>query len=44
VVLRYFADLPETQVASATGISEAAVRSQTAAAMSSLHAELGGAS
>jgi RNA polymerase sigma-70 factor (sigma-E family) len=34
VVLRYFADLPETQVASATGISEAAVRSQTAAAMS----------
>ena len=42
VVLRYFADLPETQVASATGISEAAVRSQTAAAMSSLHAELGG--
>lgn len=44
VVLRYFADLPETQVASATGISEAAVRSQTAAAMSSLHSELGGAS
>jgi RNA polymerase sigma-70 factor (sigma-E family) len=44
VVLRYFADLPETQVASATGISEAAVRSQAAAAMSSLHAELGGAS
>jgi RNA polymerase sigma-70 factor (sigma-E family) len=42
VVLRYFADLPETQVASAIGISEAAVRSQTAAAMSSLHAELGG--
>jgi RNA polymerase sigma-70 factor (sigma-E family) len=44
VVLRYFADLPETQVASATGISEAAVRSQTAAAMSSLRSELGGAS
>jgi RNA polymerase sigma-70 factor (sigma-E family) len=44
VVLRYFADLPEPQVASATGISEAAVRSHTAAAMSSLHAELGGAS
>ena len=44
VVLRYFADLPEAQVASATGISEAAVRSQTVAAMSSLHAELGGAS
>jgi RNA polymerase sigma-70 factor (sigma-E family) len=44
VVLRYFADLPETQVASATGISEAAVRSQAAAAMSSLRSELGGAS
>jgi RNA polymerase sigma-70 factor (sigma-E family) len=43
VVLRYFADLPETQVASATGISEAAVRSHTAEAMSSLRAELGGA-
>ena len=43
VVLRYFADLPETQIASATGISEAAVRSHTAEAMSSLRAELGGA-
>ena len=43
VVLRYFADLPEPQIASATGISEAAVRTHTAAAMSSLHAELGGA-
>ena len=42
VVLRYFADLPETQIASATGISEAAVRSHTAQAMSSLRAELGG--
>jgi RNA polymerase sigma-70 factor (sigma-E family) len=44
VVLRYFADLPETQVASATGISEAAVRTETEAAMSSLRSELGGAS
>jgi RNA polymerase sigma-70 factor (sigma-E family) len=41
VVLRYFADLPETQVASATGISEAAVRSHTTEAMSSLRTELG---
>jgi RNA polymerase sigma factor (sigma-70 family) len=41
VVLRYFADLPETQIASATGISEDAVRSHTAQAMSSLRAELG---
>jgi len=41
VVLRYFADLPESQIASATGISEAAVRSHTARAMSSLRAELG---
>jgi DNA-directed RNA polymerase specialized sigma24 family protein len=43
VVLRYFADLPETQIASATGISQAAVRSHTAQAMS-LRAELGGES
>ena len=43
VVLRYFADLPETQIASAAGISQAAVRSHTAQAMSSLRAELGGA-
>ncbi len=42
VVLRYFADLPETQIASATGISEATVRSHTAQALSSLRAELGG--
>jgi RNA polymerase sigma-70 factor (sigma-E family) len=41
VVLRYFADLPETQIASATGISEAAVRSHTTEAMSSLRTELG---
>jgi RNA polymerase sigma-70 factor (sigma-E family) len=42
VVLRYFADLPETQIASATGISEATVRSHTAQALSSLRAELRG--
>ena len=41
VVLRYFADLPETQIASATGISEATVRSHTTQALSSLRAELG---
>ena len=40
VVLRYFADLPETQVASATGISEGAVKVHAARAMSSLRAEL----
>ena len=42
VVLRYFADLPETQIASATGISEATVGSHTAQALSTLRAELGG--
>jgi RNA polymerase sigma-70 factor (sigma-E family) len=41
VVLRYFADLPETQIASVTGISEATVRSHTTQALSSLRAELG---
>ena len=41
VILRYFADLPETQVASATGISEGAVKVHAARAMSSLRAELG---
>jgi RNA polymerase sigma factor (sigma-70 family) len=40
VVLRYFADLSETQVALATGISEAAVKVNAARAMSSLRAEL----
>jgi RNA polymerase sigma-70 factor (sigma-E family) len=40
VVLRYFADLPETQIASATGISEGAVKAHAARAMSSLRAEL----
>ena len=41
VVLRYFADLPVTQVASATGISEGAVKVHAARAMSSLRTELG---
>jgi len=40
LVLRYFADLPEAEIASATGISAAAVRSRAARAMSALHAEL----
>ena len=40
VVLRYFADLPETQVALATGISEGAVKVHAARAMSSLRTEL----
>jgi RNA polymerase sigma-70 factor (sigma-E family) len=41
VVLRYFADLPEAQVASATGISRTAVRAHAAQAMSALRTELG---
>ncbi len=40
LVLRYFADLPEAEIASATGMSAAAVRSHGARAMSSLRAEL----
>jgi RNA polymerase sigma-70 factor (sigma-E family) len=40
VVLRYFADLPEAQVASATGISEGAVKAHAARAMSALRAVL----
>ena len=40
VVLRYIADLPVTQVASATGISEGAVKVHAARAMSALRAEL----
>ena len=40
VVLRYFADLPETEVASATGISQAAVKAHAARAMASLRAVL----
>ena len=41
VVLRYFADLPEAEIAAATGMSMAAVRDHAAQAMSSLQAELG---
>ena len=40
VVLRYFADLPEAEIASATGMSMAAVRDHAAEAMSSLQAGL----
>jgi RNA polymerase sigma-70 factor (sigma-E family) len=40
VVLRYFADLPETQVASATGISKGTVQADAARALTSLRAEL----
>ena len=40
LVLRYFADLPVAEIASATGMSTAAVRSHAARAMSSLRAEL----
>ena len=40
VVLRYFADLPEAEIASATGMSVAAVRKHAARAMSSLQAGL----
>jgi RNA polymerase sigma factor (sigma-70 family) len=42
VVLRYFADLPDAQIASATGISPGAVKAETARAMSSLQAGLQG--
>ena len=38
VVLRYFADLPEAEIAAATGMSMAAVRDHAAQAMSSLEA------
>jgi len=41
VVLRYFADLPEAEIAAATGMSMAAVRDHAAQAMSSLQAQLG---
>jgi DNA-directed RNA polymerase specialized sigma24 family protein len=41
VVLRYFADLPEAEIASATGMSAAAVRDHAVLAMSSLQAGLG---
>jgi RNA polymerase sigma factor (sigma-70 family) len=40
VVLRYFSDLPESQVASAAGISRSAVRATATRALSSLRAEL----
>ncbi len=40
LVLQYFADLPEAEIASATGMSAAAVRSHAAQAVSSLHAVL----
>jgi len=40
LVLRYFADLPEAEIASVTGIRTAAVRSYAARAMSSLRAGL----
>ena len=42
LVLRYYADLSEAQIAVAMGISTGAVRSHTARAMSSLRAELSG--
>jgi RNA polymerase sigma-70 factor (sigma-E family) len=41
VVLRYFADLPEPQVASAAGIRRGAVKAHAARALSSLRTELG---
>jgi len=44
VVLRYFADLPEAEIAAATGMSVAAVRDHAAQAMSSLQADLEGGS
>ena len=40
VVLRYFADLPETHVASATGMSEDAVKAHASQALTALRAEL----
>ena len=40
VVLQYFADLSEAEIAAATGMSMAAVRDHAVQAMSSLQAEL----
>jgi DNA-directed RNA polymerase specialized sigma24 family protein len=40
VVLQYFADLPEAEIAAATGLSMAAVRDHAAQALSSLQAGL----
>jgi RNA polymerase sigma factor (sigma-70 family) len=43
LVLRYFADLPEAEIALVTGTRKAEVRSRAARAMSSLRARLPGA-
>jgi RNA polymerase sigma factor (sigma-70 family) len=43
VVLRYYADLSESQVAAAMGISTGAVKAHTARAMGSLRAVLAAA-
>jgi DNA-directed RNA polymerase specialized sigma24 family protein len=43
LVLRYYADLSEAQIASAVGIRKGAVERHAARAMSTLHAELGSA-
>jgi DNA-directed RNA polymerase specialized sigma24 family protein len=42
LVLRYYADLSEAQIASVMGISKGAVKSHAVRAMSSLRAELHG--
>ena len=41
LVLRYYADLPEAEIASAMGISQGAVKSHVFRAMSALRGELG---
>jgi RNA polymerase sigma-70 factor (sigma-E family) len=41
LVLRYYADLPEAEIASAMGISQGAVKSHVSRAMSALRCELG---
>jgi DNA-directed RNA polymerase specialized sigma24 family protein len=43
VVLRFFADLPGAEIATATGLSAAAVRNHVGRAMSALRAGLAGA-
>jgi DNA-directed RNA polymerase specialized sigma24 family protein len=40
LVLRYYAELPDTQIASAMGVSQAAVKSHATRAMSALHGVL----